>query len=103
MKPVMVAFGVGAAACAKTSGGATKPRRAITARERTSILLIYASSFEGERLTADSPSCGRPRTRNNGISVQQVQTSRDSYLLPRVLRPGQGLKSPDTRQAFGSS
>src|SRR5215470_3046475 len=102
MKPVMVAFGVGAAACANTSGGVTKPRRDITARERTSILLIYASSFEGERQTADSASYGRPRTRNNGASAHQVQTSCDWYLVPRTFHPGQDLKTPNTRQAFGS-
>src|SRR5215467_13395017 len=102
MKPVMVAFGVGAAACANTSGGATNPRRANRARERTSILLIYASSFEGDRQTADSPSYGWPRTRNNGASAHQVQTPCDWYLVPQTFHPGQDLKTSDTRQAFGS-
>src|SRR5262245_48539435 len=98
MKPVMVAFGVGAAAGAKTSGGATNPRRANRAREGSASFSFTASSCEGERQTADSPTYGRPRTRNNGASAHQVQTSCDWYLVPRTFHPGQDLKTPDTRQ-----
>src|SRR5215467_4761391 len=88
MKPVMVAFGVGAAACANTSGGATKPRRAITARERTSILLIYASSFE--RLNDSLQTVRTPGNHRRATTVHprikfRPSTTRTFYLGPSYL------------------
>src|SRR5262252_11031102 len=87
----------------RTPQGAPRNRGEPSGREKGPASFSSAPPhLVGEWRTIDTPGYGRPRTRNNGASAQQVQTSRDSYLLPRTLLPGQALKTSDTRQAFGS-